>query len=141
MRLRWVAVTAVLGFVGMALSSCQGIGRVAADPLDGTSWLLASIEGGAPLPGTEITAVFDAGSVHGSSGCNNFGGSYRVSGDEIEIREIQSTLMACLVPEGATDQEQRFLALLSTSESYRLANGQLRLLHSGRVSLEFIPQE
>jgi heat shock protein HslJ len=133
--------TALLGFVGVALSSCHGIGKVAADPLDGTSWLLASLEERAPLPGVEITAVFDTGSVQGSSGCNNFSGAYRINGGRIEIREIQSTLMACPVPDGAMDQEQEFLALLSTSDSYQLGDGQLRLMHSGRVLLEFTPQD
>jgi heat shock protein HslJ len=131
---------AMLGFVGVALTSCYGMGKVPADPLDGTAWILASIEGRTPLPGTEITAVFDAGSLRGSSGCNSFGTSYEINGDRIVIREIQSTLMACLVPEGAMDQEREFLARLTSSESYQIADGQLRLMQSGRVMLEFIPQ-
>lgn len=138
---RWIAATAWFVLIGMGLASCGGIGGQAADPLVGTSWRLASLEGRAPLSGVEITTAFDEGSVHGSSGCNSFGGSYRVNGDEIEITELQSTLMACAIPEGAMDQEQEFLSLLSTSDSYQVADGHLRLIHAGRISLEFIPQE
>jgi heat shock protein HslJ len=38
------------------------------------------------------------------------------------------------------DQEREFLARLTSSESYQIADGQLRLMQSGRVMLEFIPQ-
>jgi heat shock protein HslJ len=88
-----------------------------------------------------ITAVFEGGAVHGSSGCNSFGASYEIHGDRIEIREIQSTLMACIAPDGAMDQEQAFVARLSSSETYQIADGQLRLMSSGRDALVFVPQD
>ncbi len=79
--------------------------------------------------------------MRGSSGCNSFGASYRINGDEIEIREIESTLMACIEPEGAMGQEQRFVTLLSASERYRIAGGQLQLMGSEGVWLVFDPQD
>jgi heat shock protein HslJ len=135
-----LAVTA-LGFAVLVLAGCHGIGGPAADPLDGTSWVIVSLEDKAPLPGIEVTAVFERGKLHGFSGCNQFGGSYTVNGDRIRISELQSTLMACIAPEGAMDQEQEFLRLLSASDSYQLTDGQLRLLHSGQVVLAFIPHD
>jgi len=141
MRSGLTLATAVLGFVGTALSGCEAIESAQPNPLDGTSWLLVSLEGRAPIPGIEITAVFEAGSVRGSSGCNNFGASYRIDGDKIEIREIESTLMACIVPEGAMSQEQEFVTLLSASERYQIADGQLQLMRSEQVLLAFVPQD
>ena len=138
---QWTTATAILGLAGMALAGCRIVGNARLDPLDGTSWLLVSIDGGEPLSGIEITAVFEGGSVHGSSGCNSFGASYEIHGDNIEIREIQSTLMACIAPDGAMDQEQAFVARLSSSETYMIADGQLRLLSSGRDLLVFVPQD
>jgi heat shock protein HslJ len=141
MRRRWMLTAVVIGLFGLALPGCHGIGKAVVDPLDGTSWLLGAIEGRAPLPDIKITAVFDGGKVHGSSGCNTFGGSYRIDGNKIKIGELQSTLMACLAPPEAMDQEQKFLELLSASGGYQIAGGRLRLMNSGRVVLEFIPQD
>lgn len=109
MRFGLKIATVLLGFVATALSGCAAVGSVQPNPLDGTSWLLVSLEERAPIAGTEIAVVFEAGSVQGSSGCNHFGASYRISGDRIEIREIESTLMGCIEPEGAMEQEQAFV--------------------------------
>jgi len=141
MRSQWTLATAVLGLVGMALAGCTGVEDAPPDPLDDTSWLLVSLDGRASLPGTVITAVFERGSVHGSSGCNSFGASYETHGDSIEIREIQSTLMACIEPDGAMDQEQEYLARLSSSERYQIADGRLQLMSSGQELLAFVPQD
>lgn len=141
MRGAWIVAAGILGFFGLALSSCGGIEMRPSDPLNGSAWLLVSLEERAPIPGVEITADFDVGSVHGSSGCNSFRGSYQVNGDRIEFREIGSTLMACLVPEGAMDQEQKFVALLSSSESFQIVDGQLQLFRSGRTLLKFVPRD
>jgi putative lipoprotein len=141
MKPQWIPATAVLGFAGVALAGCSIVGNARPDPLDGTSWLLVSVDGGEALAGIEITAVFEGGSIHGSSGCNSFGASYEIHADNIEIREIQSTLMACVAPDGAMDQEQAFFARLSSSETYQIADGQLRLMSSGRDLLAFVPQD
>src|SRR3990170_4545541 len=120
MRRRWVLSVAALEFAVLVLSGCHGIGGPVSDSLDGTSWLVVSLEDKASLSGIEMTAVFDTGKLHGFSGCNQFGGSYTVIGDRIRISELQSTL-------------------LSASDSYQLMDGHLRLLHSGQVVLDFIP--
>jgi heat shock protein HslJ len=125
----------------MVLAGCNGLGSARIDPLDGTSWILLSLEATDPLPGIEITAAFENGLVHGSSGCNSFGAAYSVTGVRISIREMQSTLMACVLPEGAMDQEQRFVTLFGSSDNFELSDGQLRLLRSNEELLVFFPQE
>src|SRR3990170_7013225 len=139
MRRRWVLSVAALEFAVLVLSGCHGTGGPVSDSLDGTSWLVISLEDKATLSGVEMTAVFDTGKLHGFSGCNRFGGSYTVIGDRIRISELQSTLMACLAPEGAMDLEQKYMTLLSACDSYQLTDRHLRLLHSGQVVLDFIP--
>jgi len=141
MKPQWALAMAVLGLAGMTLAGCNGVGNAPPDPLDGTAWLLVSLDGKDSLPGIDITAVFEGGSLHGSSGCNRFGASYEIHRDSIEIREIQSTLMACIAPEGAMDQEQEFIARLSSSERYQIADGRLRLMSSDRDLLTFVPQD
>ena len=141
MKPKWTLVTVALGLAGIAFAGCKGVESAPPDPLDGTSWLLVSLEEEDPLPGIAITAVFEGGSVHGSSGCNSFGASYEIHGDSIEIREIQSTLMACIEPDGAMDQEQEYIARLSSSERYLIADGRLQLMSSGQELLAFVPQD
>ena len=138
MRLNWILRIVLLGLVAASMVSCGGIETASVDPLDGTSWLLTAIEGRDPLPGTTITALFEDGTIHGSSGCNNYGASYKTDADQIEISEIESTLMGCTEPEGAMDQEQMVTKLLGDSEAFLIANGQLRLLISGKEALAFV---
>lgn len=138
MKSRWMRGTLVVALAGIALAGCAGVGMAPTDPLDGTSWLLVSIEKADPLPGIAISATFDEGSVHGSSGCNTFGAAYQITRDAINIREIQSTLRACVDPDDAMEQEQHFLALLADSDSFQISDGQLRLMSSGREMLAFV---
>jgi heat shock protein HslJ len=90
--------------------------------------------------GTRITVTFDAGVIQGSSGCNRFSGAYEISGDRIAIHDVRSTLMACIKPEGVMDQEQKFLALLMSSEGYQIMDGRLQLTRSGQVLLTFMAE-
>ncbi|MFZ8843775.1 META domain-containing protein [Thermoflexus sp.] len=135
-----IAAAGMLGLLVLALTACGGGGRSRPDPLHGTSWNLISLEGTAPLPGTRITVTFDAGVIQGSSGCNRFSGAYEISGDRIAIHDVRSTLMACIKPEGVMDQEQKFLALLMSSEGYQIMDGRLQLTRSGQVLLTFMAE-
>lgn len=131
----------MLSLLVIVLTACGDSRSLQPDPLNGTSWSLVSLGGTAPLLGTKITATFDAGSIQGSSGCNSFSGFYEISGDRIVVRDVQSTLMACIQPEGVMDQEQEFLTLLMGSEGYQIADGQLQLMRSGQVLLAFIAED
>jgi heat shock protein HslJ len=135
-----IAAAGMLGLLVLALTACGGGGRSRSDPLTGTSWSLVALEGTAPLPGTQITVTFDAGVIQGSSGCNRFSGAYEISGDRIAIHDVRSTLMACIKPEGIMDQEQKFLALLLSSEGYQIMDGRLQLTRSGQVLLTFMAE-
>ncbi len=54
--------------------------------LEGTSWILTTLNGAEPLPDTTITANFEAdGNLAGSDGCNRYGARYEVDGDRITI--------------------------------------------------------
>lgn len=125
----------------LALAACSGPGSTTSDPLDGTSWVLMAYRKTRPIPGTTITAVFEDGQVHGSAGCNSYGGSYQVSGDTVTVSEIAFTEMACMEPEGVMDQETTFLEFLGTARTFRLVDGQLQILRSDGEALTFVPQE
>jgi len=99
--------------------------------LEGTSWKLASLlsaKGGAfpPLPGTEITALFQGGKVTGSAGCNSYSAPYKVAGDKLTITTpAATTRKAC--PQPTTDQETAYLTALGSVATYKIDGDKLEL--------------
>jgi heat shock protein HslJ len=100
-------------------------------PLEGTQWKLASLlsdKGGAfpPLPGTEITALFQGGRVTGSAGCNNYSAPYKVTGDKLTITSpAATTRKAC--PQPTMQQETAYLAALKAVTTYKIDGNKLEL--------------
>jgi heat shock protein HslJ len=80
------------------------------------------------LAGTALTAEFgEDGSLTGNSGCNEYHGSYKTTGSEIEIGPLASTRMACGEPAGVMDQESQYLAALGTAATYKIEGKTLEL--------------
>ena len=105
-----------------------------------TSWTLAS----ASIDGEDVAAVGtatlefgdDDTTLAGSTGCNQFSGTYTQSGSDLTITLGPVTLAACVDP-GATAQEAAILAHLPDVVSYT-ADGQLLLKDSdGATSLTY----
>jgi putative lipoprotein len=104
--------------------------------LSDTSWLLESMPGYADLGSVEVSLNFDdQGAVGGVGGCNSYGGSYELAGDQqIEFGALFSTEMYCL-DNDASDIEAAFFMALSQAETYaqdfeslRIQTGQGELL-------------
>jgi len=99
--------------------------------LEGTPWKLASLlstKGGAfpPLPGTEITALFQGGKVTGSAGCNSYSAPYKVAGDKLTITTpAATTRKAC--PQPTTQQETAYLTALGNVATYKIDGDKLEL--------------
>lgn len=131
---RWAMVPIVLMALTIVLAGC-GSGS----SLEGTQWLLVSLGGATPLASTAPpSAEFSADEISGSTGCNHYFGAYEVSGTEITIRDLASTEMACMDPEGMMDQEQAFLAALRETANYSLAGDRLEFLDAtGSVRMVF----
>jgi heat shock protein HslJ len=110
--------------------------------LDGTDWVLASLNGERPLKDTQITLAFKDGVAGGFGGCNAYGAQYTTEGDALSIDPIESTAQACLAPEGVMEQESAYLDAVWTVDSYRVADDRLELLdESGEVKLVYSRQE
>jgi len=88
--------------------------------LTGINWIANGVNNGrggvqSIVIGNEITAVFgDDGSLSGSSGCNNYSGTYEVDGENMSIGPLAATQKFCEQPEGTMDQESEYLAALQT---------------------------
>jgi heat shock protein HslJ len=79
--------------------------------IENTAWnLIAFGEPGAEPPvvdGAMITLLLAAGQAGGFGGCNSYGGTYQLDGNNISFGEITSTLVAC-ANDDLTEQEQSF---------------------------------
>ena len=97
------------------------------NPLAGTGWTLATLNGEAPLADTEVTVNFgEDGRLSGSDGCNRFSTSYTVDGDSITIAPSgASTMMAC--PEPVMKQAQAFMTALGSAATYAVDGASLTL--------------
>ena len=108
------------------------------DPLNGTFWVLSSLHGKPPLEGSRITLEFAGGIIRGFAGCNKYCAGY-IEDDldmcKYEAREDASfkvtgfiiTLVGCLTPPGANDQEDVYIKALGSTVAYRLVNNHLEL--------------
>jgi heat shock protein HslJ len=90
--------------------------------------VLLALRGESLVEGSHISLSFDQEGAGGYSGCNRYGGQYKVA-DEGSLRlvEIAVTAMECEAPEGVMDQEQAYLEALRAVESYELPDGRLEL--------------
>lgn len=116
--------------------------QAATDPTD-TAWRLESgtLNGSAvPVLDTHpITLVFTEDGAGGTSACNQYFGSYALSGGEISFGEITQTEMAC-IPDEVMDSEAAFLAALSVVEAFGATEDSLTLSGDG-VELIFVVNE
>lgn len=97
--------------------------RVPPPQLNGSAWKVTSFNNNRQavigvMGESDITLVFGAEEVSGSSGCNRFWGSYTADGGSITIGPVASTRMAC--PEDLMEQEQLFLAALASVVTWRV---------------------
>ena len=108
--------------------------------LEGTQWILTTLNGAEPLPDTTITASFEAdGVLSGTDGCNRYGAQYEVDGDQLIITPGMGTMMACLEPimKQATD----YMIALESAATYQIQDGTLSLLDAtGAVLATFAAQ-
>ncbi len=96
--------------------------------LDGTEWVLTSLNGRSPLAGAEVTLAFASGQATGSAGCNSYSGPYRVEGEDgLAFSHIANTEMGCLEPQGIMEQETQYLNALRAAARFRLSEGQLEI--------------
>lgn len=121
---------AVLGAV-LLLSACAPLGRAPQAELEGTAWELTSLSGRPPLAGVRITLAFERGRAGGYGGCNTYGGRYHAAAPNLEIRNLETTLIGCEAP--VEQQEIAYYEALGRVSAYRLEGGRLELTGAGGV--------
>jgi heat shock protein HslJ len=114
-------------------------GPAASANLQDSTWRLIRLPG-QTLPAVQernaVTVSFEAGRVHGFSGCNQFMGSYTLEGDKLAVGRLAGTMMAC--PEPAMAVESRFLKAFSGALTVAVAGDTLTLTPAdGGEALQF----
>ena len=133
-----IAGLAVLAFAAAACAaSSAGAGGDIAD----TSWSLKTYaEGGSATSvpdGVFADLAFTAdGAASGSSGCNQFSGSYTVDGATLTFGQLATTMRACEAP--ASTVETAVLANLAAVRTFTASAGTLELFdESGTAVLTY----
>lgn len=109
-------------------------------------WILSSYgDQDDPQPVIEqhrtLFAIFDAGGVHGNTGCNSFNYTSVTRGWR-EISVDPSLMVTMVLCQGATRrQEQALLSTLSGAESYHIWNGTLRIFSTDDRVLTFVGEK
>ncbi len=102
-------------------------------PLRNTYWKLVTLHGKAVKAHDqqrEAHIVFSASDdrLSGSSGCNHMMGGFEEKGDQLKLKQVAGTMMAC--PQGM-DVETAFLNALLTVTRYRISAEHLDMLDAG----------
>lgn len=135
-----------LGAVLLILAACTSTAPQAGSESDlaGTSWVATGFDDGSQsvtsvLAGTTLTADFGGdGTMTGNSGCNDYSGPYKVTGNQIGIGPLSSTRKACGDPAGVMEQEAQYLAALENAEVFVVDGNTLELREvDGTVMAKF----
>ena len=127
----------------VAPAASQGPGSAAAkpdSPLRNTYWKLVTLHGKAVKAHDqqrEAHIVFSASDdrLSGSSGCNRMMGGFEAKGDQLKLKQVAGTMMAC--PQGM-EEETAFLNALLTVTGYRISAEHLDMLDaSGNIVAGF----
>ncbi|MFN6537094.1 MAG: META domain-containing protein [Nostoc sp. EkiNYC01] len=113
--------------------------------LENSSWRLEHWErqgsAVALVPQTELSLDFKGNQVNGFGGCNRFGGSFKLVGEQLSLGTLDSTQKSC--DPAVMNQEAQFLsALQSVSRITSDASGRLLLfytLNAHEGVLYFVP--
>jgi len=117
----------LIAIIVLALTACSPV-----KPDLSGEWKLVSYgDSSSPtpaLPDVDTTIKFEDGQMSGNVGCNGFGGTYELGGDQITFSGIMSTLMYC---EESMMQEQGVLGVFSDSVALQIQlNGDTLIITS-----------
>jgi heat shock protein HslJ len=133
-RIALLLVAVALGATACGSDSDSGDDASLTD----TKWMLTQIgDGSTPIAdGTEATIEFTDELAAGTTGCNNFSGSYSTDGDTLEFGAMASTKMAC-IDDAVNLQEQLILAALGATTSFAIDGDTLTLSDGSDTLLTF----
>ncbi len=120
------------GTVTLSRTAARGTG-VPQQSVPAAAYTLVQVNGqAAPATPKPVTLTLEGGRVGGSDGCNSYGASYRMEGNQLVLTStVMSTMMACMDVEGAP-----LLSVLEDRPTLTL-QGQTLTLKAGDTTLLF----
>lgn len=112
------------------VAGCDSGGKSA---LEGTEWVLTSLNGNPLLEDTQITLKFENEILSGFAGCNGYGGGpdsgcyTATKKGALTIPVVAITVQECPSPQGVMEQEKAYVAALTSSETYRVVDDRLEI--------------
>jgi heat shock protein HslJ len=139
-KMKTIPYLAAVLAAALLLSACASPAGNA-NSIPGSKWELTSLNGAAPIKGTSLTLFFgNDDKAAGNAGCNNFSGTYQVSGSSLTFGQMVSTMMAC--DPAVNAQEQAYLKALGETKSYEATTDKLTLKDgSSNVLAVFAPYQ
>ncbi len=137
MNTKHFLLTAVLVMATTAgLAGCKST-----NPLDGTDWVLAGLNGVSASAETTVIIAFDDGKVGGTDGCNRYSSGYSVKGSNITVdKNVTSTLMACSGE--IMNQATQFVQALMDTKQFQITDNRLTLMDGEKNPLAvFVKQD
>jgi len=116
--------------------------RLTLDPaaLIGTRWDLLVMAGTGPVEGMRYTLSFDSATeLTGEAACRTYRGTYKATGDDIDLHFLEMAGEPCLDRQDAMEQEGAFTTALESIDQYRLSDDRLELVTQGGEVLVFVP--
>lgn len=105
----------------------------AASGLEGPTWELVHYGfGEVVVPDAMVTVTFEDGQIRGSTGCNEYSGSYDAGEGTITFGDIAVTERACL-DETVMAQERDFLDALQGVGNYAVESGTLTMNYADGI--------
>ncbi len=138
-----VPLLVLAAVVVAVLAACDAAGATPGDTpeptpapgLEGSSWTVVSIGDAPTVDGGRPTIAFEPGRVSGSTGCNQFNGSYTIDGASLVFEPLATTRRACEAP--LMEQESALVAALGSVTGWSIADdGRLHLTGEDELVLE-----
>jgi len=136
MKFKITTFVIALALFAMLVSACGTTTPFKSDALDGTSWELVAISKHPPIEESQISILFEGGQASGSSGCNRYGGGYKIKGDKVVFDAMVMTEMAC-ADSDLMDQESEYMDHLGNAQRFEIRDGQLLIYWSDHEALTF----
>jgi len=102
---------------------------------EGRTFLFQSAQGFTPVEGTTVRLSFEEGSIGFSAGCNIFGGTYSLQGDNLIVGDLGSTNIGC--EQALAAQDDWLAEFITSSPTFDLDGNDLTLAGSD-ATLKFL---
>jgi heat shock protein HslJ len=143
------SILVILAACGVLQSTPTPVTSATASTLEGTEWVLISLNGKSIIEGASITLSFAEVFLGGFMGCNGYGGGpdsgkFIVTDDgTLTIpHQIAVTVQLCSTPEGVMEQEAAYIEVLRSVASYRVVDDLLEIDNAaGETTLVFARRE